>query len=324
MKKESPLPAPVTDILHVLDAAAVTVFAQDGDLKYRWITNRPASWGTADPSGRDDAGILPPMAAAIAASLKRDVMSSGRAQWGDLTIDANGSANGSSSHFELFIEPERDSAGAVIGLRGLAIDVTDRRKQAETLEAVARDLSHRTKNLLAVIQSLAVQTARNAVSTDAFIDQFRGRIQSISRSQDISIGAKRHGAKLSELVDTQVLPYLGASGRVGFAGLDCYLTPNAALHVGLALYELCIAAARAGDGDAVSITAELDKAAGRDGTTPLRMTWHESGSGTTGSIDGFGRVLLERIVPAAVGGDAALADGGTDSTLTISPREFER
>jgi two-component sensor histidine kinase len=322
MKKESPLPAPATDILHILDSAAVTVFAQDRDLKYRWITNRPASWGTADPAGHDDAVILSPTAAAIASALKRDVMSSGRAQWGDLTIDAHSSANGSARHFELFIEPERDSVGAITGICGLAIDVTDRRKQAETLEAVARDLSHRTKNLLAVIQSLAVQTARNAPSTDAFIDQFRGRIQSISRSQDISIEAKRQGAKLSELVDTQVVPYLG--GRVGFAGLDCYLSPNAALHIGLALYELCIAAARDGNGEAVRVTAELDKAAGSDGTTPLRLTWHEGGSGTAGSIDGFGKVLLERIVPAAVGGDAALSDGGTDYTLTISAREFER
>jgi two-component sensor histidine kinase len=319
MKKESPLPAPATDILHVLDSAAVTVFAQDIDLKYRWITNRPASWGTTDPAGQDDSGILPTTAAAIASALKRDVMSSGRAQWGDLAVEANGS----SSYFELFIEPERDGAGSITGIRGLAVDVTGRRKQAETLEAVARDLSHRTKNLLAVIQSLAVQTAKNAPSTDAFIDQFRGRIQSISRSQDISIGSKRHGAKLSELVETQVVPYLGAPGRVGFTGPDCTLSPNAALHVGLALYELCMALAGEGGEETVRITAELDKS-GSDGTPLLRVTWHESGRGTAGSIDGFSRVLLERIVPAAVGGNAALAESGTDYTLTISAREYQR
>src|SRR5688500_12495203 len=107
MKKESPLPGPATDILHVLDSAAVTVFAQDIDLKYRWITNRPASWGTTDPAGQDDSGIRPTTAAAMASALKRDVMSSGRAQWGDLAVEANGT----SSYFELFIEPERDSAG---------------------------------------------------------------------------------------------------------------------------------------------------------------------------------------------------------------------
>jgi two-component sensor histidine kinase len=319
MEKEPPLPAPVTDILLVLNSAAVTVFAQDSDLKYRWMINRPAPWGSSDPTGQDDVGLLPPTAAAIAAALKRDVMASGQPQWGELAVEANGS----SSYFELFIEPERDDAGAITGIRGLAVDVTDRRKQAETLEAVARDLSHRTKNLLAVIQSLAVQTAKNASSTEAFIDQFRGRIQSISRSQDISIGAKRHGAKLSELVETQVVPYLGAPGRVGFTGPDCMLSPNAALHVGLALYELCIAAAaRDGDGEMVRVTAELDTS-GSDGTTPLRLTWHENGSGTANSIDGFGRVLLERIVPAAVGGDANIADGGADYTLTISAREFE-
>jgi two-component sensor histidine kinase len=324
METESPLPAPVIDILLILNSAGVTLFAQDSDLKYRWMINRPASWGTAEPAGIDDAGLLPSPAAAIAAALKRDVLASGQPQWGDLAVEAASSANGSSSYFELFVEPERDSSGAIIGVRGLAVDVTDRRKQAETLEAVARDMSHRTKNLLAVIQSLAVQTAKNAASTEAFIDQFRGRIQSISRSQDISIGAKRHGAKLSELVETQVVPYLGGSGRVGFTGRDCYLSPNAALHVGLALYELCIPLARDGDGETVEVSAELDTSVDDDGATPLRLTWHESGNGTTGAIDGFGRVLLERIVPAAVGGHAALGESGTDYTLTISAREFQR
>jgi two-component sensor histidine kinase len=308
----------VTDILHVLNGAAVTVFAQDSHLKYRWMINRPAGWGASEPAGQDDAALLPPTAAAIAAALKRDVMASGEPQWGELAVEANGS----SSYFELFIEPERDESGAITGIRGLAVDVTDRRKQAETLEAIARDLSHRTKNLLAVIQSLAVQTAKNAPSTEAFIDQFRGRIQSISRSQDVAIGAKRHGAKLSELVETQVAPYLGAPGRVDFTGLDCTLSPNAALHVGLALYELSTAAVRDGEEGRVRVTAELDKRAS-DGTTPLRLTWRESGRGAT-AIDGFGRVLLERIVPAAVGGHAALADSGADYTLTISAREYQR
>lgn len=326
MEKDQPSQAFATDILNVLNGAAVTVFAQDLDLKYRWIRNRPASWRAGDPVGRDESGVLPPAAAAIAAAVKRDVIATGRSQWGDLAIEADGS----STFFELFVEPDRDAAGCVVGVRGLAIDVTDRHKQAETLEAVARDLSHRTKNLLAVIQSLAVQTARNSGSTDIFIDHFRGRIQSISLSQDISIGAKRNGARLSELVERQVAPYFDRPGCVSFEGVDCYLSPNAALHVGLALYELCIAAARDDQAHhgAIRVSAEMDGA--DNGSAPsLRLTWQEAGDGVRGDntnegIEGFGRVLLERIVPAAVGGKSALTEDDTRYSLTISAREYDR
>jgi two-component sensor histidine kinase len=128
------------------------------------------------------------------------------------------------------------------------------------------------------------------------------------------------------LIDTQVVPYLGSVRRVAFDGPDCYLSPNAALHVGLALYELCIAVARgdsSADGGAVRVTAEIGETV-TDGGAALRLTWHETGNGATGPIDGFGRVLLERIVPSAVGGNAALTEGDTHYALTISAPEYER
>jgi hypothetical protein len=81
----------VTDILHVLNGAAVTVFAQDSHLKYRWMINRPAGWGASEPAGQDDAALLPPTAAAIAAALKRDVMASGEPR-----ISVTGAGSGDS------------------------------------------------------------------------------------------------------------------------------------------------------------------------------------------------------------------------------------
>jgi len=202
----SELPAQVhlLQILRLLGHAAVTVFSQDIDLRYRWIEGPPRSWKASDILGKSDAEVLPPTAAAVAVSAKREALSSGRPQWADLVVENNGA----SDYFDLFVEPDFDAAGVIIGVVGLALNVSDRRKQAETLEAVARDLSHRSKNLLAVIQSLATQTARAASSPEAFIDEFRGRIQSISRSQDLSIGAKNRGARLAELVETQLIRHL--------------------------------------------------------------------------------------------------------------------
>jgi two-component sensor histidine kinase len=271
-------------MLRLLGHAGVTVFSQDVDLRYRWIEGPPRSWTASDVVGKTDAEVLPPTAAAVAVVVKSEALSSGRPQWADLVVESNGAAE----YFDLFVEPELDVAGAIVGVVGLALNVSDRRKQAETLEAVARDLSHRTKNLLAVIQSLATQTARAASSPEAFIDEFRGRIQSISRSQDLSIGAKHRGARLAELIETQVVPYVvDPAPRIDFKGVDCQLTPNAALHVGLALYELCIAAVRSGAlstaAGKVLITAELIAADPPETRQRLRMTWRE-GEGRTATV----------------------------------------
>jgi two-component sensor histidine kinase len=322
---DTPARQDFNQILQLLGHAGVTVFSQDVALRYRWIESPPNSWKATDVAGKSDADILPPTAAAVAVAAKREALSSGRPQWADLVVEGDGAP----CYFDLFVEPTRDEQGVVSGIIGLALDVSDRRKQAATLEAVARDLSHRSKNLLAVIQSLATQTARAASSPEAFIEEFRGRIQSISRSQDLSIGAKHRGARLAELVETQVVPYVvDPSRRIDFKGIDCLLTANAALHVGLALYELCIAAVRSGalstPGGKVLVTAELIAADPPETGRRLRMTWCESDGPRGEDADGFGKVLLERIVPQSVGGRAALVNTneGRRYELTISPAEF--
>jgi two-component sensor histidine kinase len=326
MNHPDPASRPDLDrILRVLGHASTTVFSQDTGLRYRWIESPPKSWKAANIAGRSDADVLSPAAAAIATAAKHEVLSSGHSQWVDLAVETDQGTE----YFDLFVEPERDKAGTIVGIIGLAINGTNRRKQAETLEAVARDLSHRSKNLLAVIQSLATQTARAAPSPEVFIEEFRGRIQSISRSQDLSIGAKHRGAHLAELVETQVVPYvIDPSRRIDFKGVDCQLTPNAALHVGLALYELCIDAVRSGalsvPTGKVLVTAELVAASPPATDKPLRMTWRESDGPNGADADGFGKILLERIVPQSVGGRAALTqtDRGRSYELTISPSEF--
>lgn len=315
----------LAEALRLFRGASVTVFSQDADLRYRWLENSPQSWAMpADVRGSRDIDLLPAAAAASATALKRDVLSTGRPHWADLIVERANARR----EFELYIEPERDAAGAVVGVVGLAFDVTERRKRVKALEAVVRQYAHRSKNLLAILQSLAVQTARGASSTEEFIDQFRGRIQSISRSQDIAMGPSAHGATLSELIAAQVEPYVAdAASRIRFDGVDCELTGNAALHIGLALSELTVQSVNRGalsrpDGT-VAITAAL--AADGEADAALRLNWAETGA-PVALAQGFTRQLLERLIPSALGGDAALrsADGGLSYVLTVGPGEFHR
>jgi two-component sensor histidine kinase len=313
-------------ILRLFAHAKITVFSQDEQLRYRWIENPPDCWAATGIAGKPETDVLPPKAAALASAAKREVLTSGRAQWTDLWVETSRGTR----YFDLFVAPQREQAGRIVGVEGLCVEVTDRRAHDATMESVAREQAHRTKNLLAVIQGLGTQTARSSASTEDFIEAFRGRIQSISRSQDLSIGPKRHGAKLSHLIETQVHPYVADIGRqLAFAGEDRYLTPTGALHVGLAFYELCIAATQFGSlaapGGKVTVSATLVDSP--DGTRPpcLEVIWRECGGVNGGAIEGFAKVLLQRIVPAAVGGQAAISetDAGRSYRLTIADTEFE-
>jgi two-component sensor histidine kinase len=304
----------------------VAAFAPDADLRYRWVENPPDGWAAADIAGKSEVDVLPAKPAALANAVKREVLHSGRAQWTSLAVDRSEHTY----HFDLYVEPDRDGAGAIVGIVGLAIDVSERNKQAATIDAVAREQAHRTKNLLAVIQSVGTQTARSTASTEDFIDAFRGRIQSISNSQDLSISPNRHGARLFELVEAQVHPYVADVERqFEFSGEDRFLTATGALHVGLAFYELCTTAVESGalsapDGK-VAIAAAVVDGADPDRRRRLDLTWCESGGPLARKVEGFSRVLLERIVPTAVGGHATIseADGGRCYTLTIAGSEFE-
>ena len=141
MSTQTPVAADPSGVLRTLAQANVAAFAQDRDLRYRWIENPPSSWHGVDIAGKSEIDVLPARAATYATALKREVLQSGRAQWAELIVDGDAG----SSYFDVFLEPERDETGEVVGLIGLAIDTTDRRKQEVTIDAIARDLSHRTK-----------------------------------------------------------------------------------------------------------------------------------------------------------------------------------
>ncbi|MGH6925396.1 MAG: HWE histidine kinase domain-containing protein [Propylenella sp.] len=314
-------------ILRLLRGASITLFNQDTDLRYRWLENPPAAWNVdGDVRGRTDADILPVGAAATMAAVKREVLSTGRSHWAEFAVDGPRSRQ----HFEFYVEAERDHTGAATGIVGLALDVTERRKRVAALEAIVRQTSHRSKNLLAILQSIAVQTARAAASTDEFVDQYRARIQSISRSQDLAIGPAARGVRLSSLIASQVEPYVvDAAERVAFEGFDCELSGNAALHIGLALSELTVAAvslgALSGPDGRVQITAErVTDSEINAARSSLRLVWTEH-AGRSLAPQGFALQLLERLIPAALDGHSALAltEDGIRYALTIASSEFE-
>ncbi|MCR2327014.1 hypothetical protein NSR98_25480, partial [Salmonella enterica] len=81
-----------------------------------------------------------------------------------------------------------------------AVEISELKHREQVLKILLREVSHRSKNLLAIIQSIAMQTARFSGSVDQFLQKFRGRLYSLSNSQDLVTDSNWHGAAFRELL----------------------------------------------------------------------------------------------------------------------------
>ena len=320
-------------LLHALRNTAVSVLYQHPDLRVIWAQNVPSAWSSDSIVGKSDSDFLPPSVAATVTAAKRAVLS--RAEPERLEICIQGIPGGREDQwFELWIDADVASDGAVRGIATTAVETSEQKRREQTLRVLLREVSHRSRNLLAIIQSIATQTGRHSSTVDEFLTRFRGRLQSLASSQDLVTSSNWRGADLGELVLEQVSRYSTTpEAAVHMEGERPWLNPNAALHVGLALHELVANSVSYGalshPGGSVTLSTHLEPDAA--GHASLLLNWHEDigRPATDGRVqDGkkrFGSVALERVVPASLNGSASLEieDGTLDYRLTIPFGNFE-
>jgi two-component system CheB/CheR fusion protein len=179
----------------------------------------------------------------------------------------------------LTVSPIRNADGKIIGASKIAHDISERRRAEERLQTVMRELSHRSKNLLSVIQAMAQQTARLSPSVESFMDRFAARLQGLSSSHDQLVNQDWRGAALEELVRQQLLAFAsGDAGRVKIQGPSVIVSPNAAQTIGLALHELATNASKYGalsrPSGRVVVQWKIEPA---NEIPRFRMSWRERG-----------------------------------------------
>src|SRR6516225_1251771 len=289
-----------------LRGSQVTVYTQDRDLRYTSISNPMLGRNIEDILGRTDAEILSPEAGAAMIALKRAVLASGEPKRTEVPLE---DAPGIRWH-DLHIEPLRNEAGHVVGLTCASVDVTERKEGEAHLRLLLRELTHRSKNLLAVIQAMARQTARHAGSIDSFLTQFGARLQALAASHDLLVRESWYGASLSELIRSQLAGYLdGTANQVSVEGPTISLKPEAAQNLGLALHELAVNAAKFGalsvPSGRVSVTwSQRDK--GDDHA--VELDWREQ-LGPKVKVrrrKGFGSMVIERNLTRALDAEVNL------------------
>src|SRR5215475_1097987 len=162
----------------------------------------------------------------------------------------------------------------------LSADVAVRRRHEEHVNFVMRELSHRSKNLLFIVQSMANQVARQTDSFDDFYAGFTRRLCAFSETHDLLVKGDWHGADIRDLVRTQLAPFhnLG-DNSVLIEGPELKLNPKAAEQIGLAVHELGTNAVKHGalsvPTGVVKIGWELDADGPHKGHS--RIIWKEVG-----------------------------------------------
>lgn len=309
-------------LLFALRNAGVSVLYQDHDLRTVWARNMPAPW--AATSGHGDT-ILPPSQTDRLIEARKNAVATGKPDRFEIAAPGDDGMR----WFEVWIDPDIARDGSVRGVMTTKVEITERKRREQSLRALLRDVSHRSKNLLAIIQSIASQTGRYSETIADFLTRFQGRLQSLASSQDLVTSSNWRGAQLRELIHGQVGRYTnGNQNSLQFEGSDPYLNPNAALHIGLAMHELVVNSLSHGalsrPGGSVSVVSELTRTGE---TTSLRLRWSEpfEFDGELPALRQFGRTTLERVVPLSLNGQASLemANGQLEYCLTVPHGNFE-
>jgi PAS domain S-box-containing protein len=288
-----------------LRGSPISVFSQDQDMRFTWAHNPPTGISPEQLTGKTDADVLPAAAADTIMAAKRTAMETGETQRLETDFDLLGRKRS----FYLVIEPLRDAQGAILGTTSVAVDISERKANEVQLRLLLRELTHRCKNLLAVIHAIARQTASRTRSVEDFLDRFSARLVAIGCSHDLLIADDWHGASLRMLVEQQLGGHAERIGeQIAIEGEDVMLKPEAVQNLGLALHELATNAQKYGSlsdpEGKVSIRWQFCEEASK-----LRLTWQENGGPTVAppQRSGFGRAMIETVVSQALDGDVKLS-----------------
>jgi PAS domain S-box-containing protein len=220
--------------------------------------------------------------------------------------------------------PLRDATSTIYRWIGTHVDISDQKRREAHIRFVIDELSHRTKNLIAVVMAVANQTARHASDVTQYKTRFSERLLALSHCHDLLVKDHWQGASLHELIAAQMRPFNEASaGRVEVDGPLIILKPDAVQNLGLALHELATNASKhgalSGAHGKVSIHWQLGEADNR-----LRIDWRESEGPavTPPRRRGFGHVVIQQIVPRALNGSGKLnfAPEGVNWRFEFTPR----
>lgn len=234
------------------------------------------------------------------------------------------SRDGSYKWFQTRGLPVHDAEGQVVEWIGTSTDVNDLRQLQSAQKVLVAELQHRTRNLIAVVHSICVQTLQRSCSLDDFRDRFEDRLSALSRVQGLLSTSEHEPITIRRLLEIE-LAALG-DGQIGsqveLHGPDTIIRNSTAQTMALAVHELCTNALKYG---ALSSSAGRLHVSWREsirqGGPWLCLIWKETGvppmQPPGRDKQGYGHVLIEQALPRQLDAQTRLSFDETGLNCTI-------
>jgi two-component system CheB/CheR fusion protein len=205
--------------------------------------------------------------------------------------------------YEIQLRPYRTIDDKIDGVVITFADVTDLKRLERRQQVLLSELTHRVKNILAVVQAMAHQTERHSSPSD-FVERFGGRLLALASTHDLLVQSDWKGADLASLARQQLSPYTPAESkdRVRIEGDPVSLSADIATPFGLVLHELAVNAFKYGSLSGPRGSVDLSWSASlRNGDRVLKFIWQEQGgvAAQRSTTRGMGTSLIENAIPDA-------------------------
>lgn len=199
--------------------------------------------------------------------------------------------------------PIHDETGKLVGAVNMLVDITDRKRAEEQHNLLVRELHHRVKNTLAMVQAITGSTARATDNIEDFKTALFGRIQSLAKTH-LLLSDEERAVSFAHVLRSELGAFDdGSHERIVLSGPDVPLTSQLAVSLGMAIHELTTNAAKYGSlsvyGGKVEVNWSVTIGATR---RTLSFDWVESRGPpvTQPQRQGFGSRLLAYVLPGQI------------------------
>jgi PAS domain S-box-containing protein len=196
-----------------------------------------------------------------------------------------------------------DGRGQVTRVSGVTIDITELKEAEARRTLLVREVDHRARNALAIVQSIVRMTKSKSI--DTYVSTVEGRIAALSTAHALLAESRWEGASLNRLVDEELAPYRSAEKeRIKIDGPAVFLKPETAQIIALVLHELATNAVKYG---ALSVPAGKVSLSWQCGQNELSLQWLETGGPKVSppTTKGYGTKVITASIQQQLDGKVA-------------------
>ena len=322
----------LADLISARQSEAWLLALVEGMPQMIWRSLEQGSWTWSSPqwtrytgqTAGESSGLgwlkpLHPDDRKVAAAGWRDARTTGEFS-AELRICAQ---DGSYRWFRTKGQPIRDSAGCILEWIGTSTDVDDLRQLQSQQKVLVGELQHRTRNLLAVVHSISMQTLQRADSLADFQDRFELRLAALSRVQGLLSTSDHEPITIRKLVEMELNALSeGLIGKqIAAAGPDTVVRNSTAQTLALAVHELSTNALKHGALSTPHGRLNIDWHEHVRNDQPwLHFHWRETGvvkESAAATPRGYGRILIEQALPQQLGAETRMSLDAGHMACTI-------